>query len=118
VPVVGDFGGPTAIRSVGQFLRDRNVNVSAFYTSNVEQYLFMNADSWEKFYQNVSTLPVDSKSVFVRGLIRTVAGDYSPSPAMAPTSKYETRLFSIADLVAKLKAGNLNTYGDVVGPPN
>jgi hypothetical protein len=35
---------------------------------------------------------------------------------MSTTSKYETRLFSIADLVTKLKAGEIQVYGDVVGP--
>jgi hypothetical protein len=76
----------------------------------------MSPDSWENFYKNVATLPIDSKSVFIRGLIRTRAGVYSPSPAMSTTSKYETRLFSIADLVTKLKAGEIQVYGDVVGP--
>ena len=39
VPVVGDFAGPKAIRAVGKYLRTRNAIVSAFYVSNVEQYL-------------------------------------------------------------------------------
>ncbi len=39
VPVVGDFAGPKAIRAVGKYLRARNAIVSAFYVSNVEQYL-------------------------------------------------------------------------------
>src|SRR5262245_34818925 len=38
VPLVGDFAGPMAIRSVGQYLRDHNSILTAFYTSNVEQY--------------------------------------------------------------------------------
>ena len=39
VPVVGNFGGPKAIRAVGRYLKERNATVSAFYLSNVEQYL-------------------------------------------------------------------------------
>ena len=39
VPVVGNFGGPKAIRAVGKYLKDRDAIVSAFYLSNVEQYL-------------------------------------------------------------------------------
>ena len=41
VPVVGNFGGPKAIRAVGKYLRDNGAMVSAFYLSNVEQYLDM-----------------------------------------------------------------------------
>src|SRR5205814_6086088 len=63
VPLVGDFAGPSAIRSVGEYLKEHNATVSAFYTSNVEQYLFMSAEDWKSFYRNVSTLPLDSRSV-------------------------------------------------------
>jgi len=114
VPVVGDFAGPKALRSVGQYLKDHNATVTAFYTSNVEQYLFMSEESWRKFYSNVSTLPVDGRSVFIRGLIRSEAGDLSSSPALPLSSHYETGLFSIADLVASFKAGKILTYYDVI----
>ncbi len=40
VPVSGDFGGPKAIRAIGAYLRAQGGVVSAFYLSNVEQYLF------------------------------------------------------------------------------
>ncbi len=46
VPVVGDFAGPKAIRGVGSYLRDHNATVTAFYLSNVEQYLFQGDDDW------------------------------------------------------------------------
>ena len=39
VPVVGDFGGPKAIRSIGAYLKAHDATVAAFYLSNVEQYL-------------------------------------------------------------------------------
>ena len=39
VPVVGNFGGPKALRAVGQVHPDHGATVSAFYLSNVEQYL-------------------------------------------------------------------------------
>ena len=34
--------------------------MSAFYLSNVEQYLFNQGDDWSRFYSNVGTLPLDS----------------------------------------------------------
>jgi hypothetical protein len=65
IPISGDFGGPKAIRAIGDYLRQRNAVVRAFYVSNVEQYLF--GDGVDKaFYANVATLPVDSASVFIR----------------------------------------------------
>jgi len=65
VPVSGDFGGPKAIRAIGAYLREHSGVVSAFYVSNVEQYLFQDAKQRE-FYDNVATLPVSEKSVFIR----------------------------------------------------
>jgi len=115
VPVVGDFAGPVALRGVGQYLRERNATVSSFYTSNVEQYLFQTT-AWRGFYANASTLPVNANSVFIRGLIRSATGDYSPSPGLPPTSRYETVLFSIPDLVKAFSAGGIRSYYDILEP--
>jgi hypothetical protein len=64
VPVVGNFGGPKALRAVGKYLKDHNAVVAAFYLSNVEQYL-MRDGIWTAFCQNVATLPLDEKSTFI-----------------------------------------------------
>jgi hypothetical protein len=40
VPVTGDFAGPKTLRAVGDWVRKRGATITAFYTSNVEQYLF------------------------------------------------------------------------------
>ncbi len=65
VPVVGDFAGPKAIRAVGKYLRGRNAIVSAFYVSNVEQYLRRDG-RLEAFCASASTLPIDDRSIFIR----------------------------------------------------
>jgi hypothetical protein len=65
VPVSGDFAGPRAIRAIGAWLQERGEVVSAFYVSNVEQYLFQEGKA-VAFYDNVSTLPVNEASVFIR----------------------------------------------------
>jgi hypothetical protein len=65
VPVVGDFGGPKAIRAIARYLRDNGATVTAFYLSNVEQYLYQDG-KWERFCRNVATLPLDSSSTFIR----------------------------------------------------
>jgi hypothetical protein len=65
VPVVGDFGGPKAIREVGKYVKSLNAMVSAFYLSNVEQYLSQDGKS-TAFLASVSTLPIDESSRFIR----------------------------------------------------
>jgi hypothetical protein len=57
---------------------------------------------------------VNSKSVFIRGLIRTPLGTYSSSPVLPITSHYETGLFSIAELEDAFKAGLVQSYEDIV----
>jgi hypothetical protein len=65
VPVSGDFAGPKAIRAIGSWLKSRGGVVSAFYVSNVEQYLFRENKA-VPFYDNVATLPINDESVFIR----------------------------------------------------
>jgi hypothetical protein len=80
VPIVGDFAGPKALRAVGSFLKDHGVTVTAFYVSNVEDYLQRN-NVWRKFCANVAALPLDSESVFIRpngrrsGLLEPMAAE-------------------------------------------
>ena len=65
VPVVGDFGGPKAIRAIGTYLKARGATVNTFYLSNVEQYLYQDG-KWEAFCRSVATLPLDATSTFIR----------------------------------------------------
>src|SRR5262249_20794572 len=65
IPVVGDFGGKKAIAAVGDYLRKNNYTVTAFYLSNVEQYLFQD-NKFEAFVNNVRKLPLTEKSLFIR----------------------------------------------------
>jgi hypothetical protein len=67
VPLVGNFAGPKAIRSVGQYLTEKGAMVSAFYLSNVEQFLRQDG-IWINFCRNVSTLPLDETSMFIRSV--------------------------------------------------
>ena len=73
VPVVGNFGGPKAIRAVGRYLKDRGATVSAFYLSNVEQYLRQDR-IWDNFCANVAMLPLDETSTFIRSVRRRRRG--------------------------------------------
>lgn len=63
VPVVGDFAGPSAIRRVGDYIRQRGAVVSAFYASNVQVYLSNQQEV--EFCGNLATLPYDSRTRFI-----------------------------------------------------
>jgi hypothetical protein len=65
VPVVGNLAGPKALRAIGDYLRERKLEVSAFYLSNVESYLFRDG-SFPDFVANVKALPTNPKSVLIR----------------------------------------------------
>ncbi len=80
VPVVGNFPGSKAIRAVGQYLKEKGATVSAFYLSNVEQYLRQDG-IWNDFCANVATLPLDENSTFIRSVRR--ADDATPGFGLA-----------------------------------
>jgi hypothetical protein len=85
VPVVGDFGGPKAIRAVGGYLKEHGATVTAFYLSNVEQYLYQN--KLVAFCRSVATLPLDGSSTFIRSSSRDGGGFVSSLSAIAPEVK-------------------------------
>jgi hypothetical protein len=111
VPVVGDFGGPKALRAIATWLAERKAPVTAFYLSNVEQYLFQ-SDSWSYFYRSVGTLPLDASSTFIRsvfnnqGGIRFAGGGSGGGPS--------NLLASMMDQVKAFNEGRLTSYQQVI----
>ena len=65
VPVSGDFGGAKALKAIASYVKERNARLTAFYVSNVEQYLFMDSKQYI-FYENVAAFPIADTSVFIR----------------------------------------------------
>ena len=63
VPVVGDFGGPQAIRRIGTYLRAHGDTLRAFYGSNVGVYL--TNEKRHEFCGSLMTLPVSSRAVYI-----------------------------------------------------
>jgi hypothetical protein len=130
VPLVGDFAGPKALRSVGRYLDLHHATVSVFYTSNVEQYLFRD-DAWHRFYSNVGALPTDARSTFVRaffnqrGVFRIPNSQPDPQSGVAPIPpmfsgpgtpgpRSETLLNPISVLLAAFAEGRVSNYADVI----
>ena len=113
VPLVGDFAGDKAIRSVGRWVRERDATVTAFYLSNVEQYLFQQNDNWRRFFDNVATLPVDSSSTFIRAVFNNMAY----RPPVRPSRPGPRSVTLLAPITEQLKAvadGRIQSYFDVI----
>lgn len=108
VPLVGDFAGPKAVRSVGRYVADHNATVTAFYTSNVEQFLFQ-GDAWRRYYSSVATLPITPKSMFVRSIVGRRFQFRNGGPGLPATTTA-----SMSDLLTAYRDGSLQSYYDVI----
>jgi hypothetical protein len=104
VPIVGDFAGPQALRAVADYLKEHNAVLNVFYTSNVEQYLFQDDENWKLFYSNVSTLPVDSSSTFIRYVLNSWRFNQRSRTVSSP----------IEDVLRAYDHGRIRSYWDVV----
>jgi hypothetical protein len=109
VPLVGDFAGPKAIRTVAEYLNDHDAKITAFYLSNVEQYLFQDPGQWRRFYRNVSALPLDSSSTFIRSVN---AGAYGRFGGYG--MRFQSLLSPMADTVKAFDEGRIRYYNDVI----
>lgn len=109
VPLVGNFSGDKTLRAVGRYVREHGAIVSAFYTSNVEQYLFQQGDDWNRFYANVATLPLDSTSMFIRSLSN--GNGFRPG---SPNSRSVQLLSSILETLKAVQDGRVQTYYDMI----
>lgn len=108
IPLVGNFGGPKAIRAVGQYLKDHGATVSVFYLSNVEQILFQRGAAaqplFREFYENVATLPIDQSSTFIRsGILDGERG-----------GRLTLMMSSIEKVLHTFKAGGIASHRDVL----
>ena len=116
VPLVGNFAGPKALRSVGRYLDMHHATVSVFYTSNVEQYLFQD-HIWDTFYENVGAMPLDERSTFVRAYFfgqGRVFRFEPPQPGQPIGPRSEQLLNPIHVLLSAFRDGRINTYNDVI----
>ena len=108
VPVVGNFGGKKALAAVGDYLRKTGFTVTAFYTSNVEQYLF-DDNLFAPFANNVRRLPINEKSLF----IRSVSQRYY-HPALLAGHRSTTFLQQMTVFLKDFDAGRYQSYRDLI----
>ena len=110
VPVVGDLSGPQAMKAIGQYIAEIKERVSAFYVSNVEFYL-QRQGTFDKFIENVKSLPIDSRSV----IIRSYFNYYAPAHPQAEPNHFSTQLMErIDDLIKQCASGECDSYNDIV----
>ena len=119
IPLVGDFAGAKAIRSVAGYLKQHNAKVSAFYVSNVEAYLEGSAgavsrsmgspEKLHSFYQNAAELPVDKTSL----IIRFLGANYAQNLRWWRGAWLQA-VSPMIDLQDRIKAGGRPSYPEMV----
>jgi hypothetical protein len=82
VPVVGDFGGPSAIHRVGDYVRKHSDVIHAFYGSNVGVYL--DNQQTRGFCRNLASLPAAPRAWFIESDgVRTMTSKLNACPSEA-----------------------------------
>jgi hypothetical protein len=114
VPLVGDFAGPKALRTVGRYLKDHGAAVTVFYTSNVEQYLFQQGDDWSRFFTNVATMPLNASSTFIRSSHMSYDNASGRPLRVVAGANFISLLSSMKDLLTAFNSGRLHTYDQVI----
>ncbi|HMV49736.1 MAG TPA: hypothetical protein PLD20_13265 [Blastocatellia bacterium] len=109
IPVVGNFAGRTAIAAVGDYLKKNGLTVTAFYLSNVEQYLFMD-QLFADFANNVKKLPITDKSL----MIRSASGRGASHPARQAGHRSATLLMKISVFIKDFDEEKFKTYNDLL----
>jgi len=113
VPVVGNVAGDKAVKAIGQYANEHHLTLSAFYLSNVEQYLLGRDGGFDEYARNVVALPRDSASVIIRsyfGRLGMVHPLYVPGPGNISTSMIET----VDSFAKRYAGGELRGYADLV----
>ena len=113
VPVIGNVAGSTAMRSIAHYATENNLVVSAFYLSNVEQYLIQRDQGFDRYVANVRALPHNATSVIIRsyfGRFGQTHPLYVPGPGNVSTSMIEP----IDSFLRRAAAREIGGYSDLV----
>lgn len=99
IPVTGDLAGAHALGAIADDIAARHEHLSAFYVSNVENYLFRDG-RFERFLDNLERLPRTDRSV----VIRSVFGGGPSTSIVQP----------VRDMLTDHRAGRYRSYNDLV----
>jgi len=67
VPVVGNLAGPKALAAIGKAIRQQGLQLSVFYASNVELYLFQDG-LFSRYGETLSAIPHNSRALLIRSI--------------------------------------------------
>jgi hypothetical protein len=128
VPIQADFGGPKSLRAIGDMLRARGLTVSAFYISNVEQYLFNprmprapggheTNGGWRAFYDNLTTLPADDATLLLRVPINASQAPVTlrrtmPDGSVRTERRPAAPLCPLKEFLAAVRAGKVSSQSE------
>jgi hypothetical protein len=108
IPVVGDLAGDHALAAMGEWMEERGERLSAFYVSNVEDYLLRDG-RFAQYIKNLEALPHDSRSVVIRSAFgRRAEPDALPGYYTASTAQ------KVAELLANFSAGKYRSYSELL----
>jgi hypothetical protein len=113
VPVVGNVAGPKAVRAIGEYAAAHHETISAFYLSNVEQYLMTRDGGFAPFAANVAELPHDEHSVIIRSYFGRW-GPWHPLYIPANGNLSTSMIEPIDSFLRRVAAGEIQTYNDLV----
>ena len=106
IPVVGDLAGDHAVKELGAVLQEMGLQLTAFYASNVEFYLWREG-TFPKWADNLEALPTTAKAVIIRSYFPNFGGRHpSAIPGYWATQTLQP--------VRTLEAGGFSSYFDLV----
>ena len=106
IPVVGDIAGQKAMTAIARTLRSRGERLSAFYASNVEQYLY-GQGTFSRFIANIRQMPRSPNSVVIRSVFRYTG-------LARPGDGSISQLHTVDDLISGFDDGRFRSYGQLV----
>ena len=109
IPVVGNLSGPSALARIGGVLLQRGEDLSAFYASNVEFYLFGDG-TYRDFVGNLRRIPHSNRSLIIRSVFARDSWRYARA---GYNSSSHTQ--SIAVLLDAVQNGRIRSYRDLIG---
>ncbi|MGH8310164.1 MAG: hypothetical protein ACRETX_10280, partial [Steroidobacteraceae bacterium] len=113
IPVVGDLAGRHALAAIGRDVAALGTEVSAFYVSNVEQYLWRDG-TFAQFVENTAALPRNGRSVLIRSYFGRNFGTPHPLARDGGISLSTQLMQTLKDFAARHNAGGWSSYWDLV----
>ena len=99
------------MRAIAAEMTARNAPLSAFYISNVEQYLYQDG-RFPYFVENLKRFPRNDRSTIIRSVFPS--GFRGSLPQWPPDSYSASLTQSLNVMLADLAAGRYRSYSDLI----